>query len=151
MSASELILVYKRQAWDRQVGRGNPYTMTVSHEEVARARKGNWSIALTPTKPIPTEWFPPLNGLEVHCLASGGGQQVPSLAAAGANVTTFENIFAQLAQDRVVAGRDGLGIETVHGDTANLRVFPDAGFDLIRHPVSKVFVPGVKPAAMWCR
>ena len=145
MSTPEDILLYNRQTWDRQVERGNPWTVPVSSEAVARARNGDWSIVLTPTKPVPSEWFPPLVGLDVLCLASGGGQQGPILAAAGANVTVFDNSPAQLAQDRLVADRDGLVIETVQGDMADLCVFPDARFDLIIHPVSNVFVPDVKP------
>jgi SAM-dependent methyltransferase len=145
MSTPEDILLYNRRTWDRQVERGNPWTMPVSSEQVARARNGDWSIVLTPTKPIPTDWFPPINGLDVLCLASGGGQQGPILASAGANVTVFDNSPAQLAQDRLVADRDGLMVETVQGDMADLCAFPDARFDLIIHPVSNVFVPDVKP------
>ena len=145
MSTPEDILLYNRRTWDRQVERGNPWTVPVSSGVVARARNGDWSIVLTPTKPVPSEWFPPLVGLDVLCLASGGGQQGPILAAAGANVTVFDNSPAQLAQDRLVADRDGLMIETVQGDMADLCVFPDARFDLIIHPVSNVFVPDVKP------
>jgi SAM-dependent methyltransferase len=145
MNNPEDILVYNRQAWDRQVGRGNPWTVPVSSETIARARNGDWQIVLTPTKPVPADWFPPLVGLDVLCLASGGGQQGPILAAAGANVTVFDNSRAQLAQDRLVADRDGLRIETVQGDMADLGVFRDARFDLIIHPVSNVFVPDVKP------
>ena len=145
MSTPEDILLYNRQTWDRQVERGNPWTVPVTSGVVARARNGDWSIVLTPTKPVPSEWFPPLVGLDVLCLASGGGQQGPILASAGANVTVFDNSPAQLAQDRLVADRDGLMIETVQGDMADLCVFPDARFDLIIHPVSNVFVPDVKP------
>ena len=79
------------------------------------------------------------------CLASGGGQQGPILAAAGANVTVFDNSPNQLAQDRLVADREGLTIETVLGDMADLSAFPDARFDLIFHPVSNVFAPDVRP------
>jgi SAM-dependent methyltransferase len=139
------ILEYNRRAWDRQVQRGNGWTVPVSSEQVARARSGDWSIVLTPTKPVPSEWFPTLIGLDVLCLASGGGQQGPILAAAGANVTVFDNSPAQLAQDWLVAAREGLTIETVQGDMADLSVFSDAQFDLIFHPVSNVFVPDVKP------
>ena len=145
MSTPEDILLYNRRTWDRQVERGSPYTVPVSSEAVARARNGDWSIVLTPTKPVPSEWFPPLVGLDVLCLASGGGQQGPILAAAGATVTVFDNSPAQLAQDRLVADRDELIIETVQGDMADLSVFPDCRFDLIIHPVSNVFVPDVKP------
>ena len=145
MSTPEDILLYNRGAWNRQVQRSSPYTVPVSSEAVARARNADWSIGLTPTKPVPPDWFPPLVGLDLLCLASGGGQQGPILAAAGAIVTVFDNSPAQLAQDRLVADRDGLLIETVQGDMADLSVFPDARFDLIIHPVSNVFVPDVKP------
>jgi SAM-dependent methyltransferase len=145
MSTPEDILLYNRQTWDRQVERGNPWTIPVTSGVVARARNGDWSIVLTPTKPVPLEWLPPLVGLDVLCLASGGGQQGPILAAAGANVTVFDNSPAQLAQDRLVADRDGIVIETIQGDMADLSVFPDARFDLIIHPVSNVFIPDVKP------
>jgi len=135
---------YNRQAWDRQVERGIPWTVPVGPEVVARARRGDWSLVLTPTRPVPVAWFPPLAGLDVLCLASGGGQQGPILAATGANVTVFDNSPKQLAQDRLVADREGLEIETVRGDMADLSTFPDARFDLIFHPVSNVFAPDVK-------
>jgi SAM-dependent methyltransferase len=81
----------------------------------------------------------------VLCLASGGGQQGPILAAAGANVTVFDNSPRQLEQDRLVAEREGLDLRTVEGDMRDLSPFPDETFDLIVHPVSNVFVPDVKP------
>lgn len=145
MSTPEDILLYNRRAWDRQVEQGNTYTVPVGQEEIARARNGDWRIVLTPTKPVPSEWFQPLVGLDVLCLASGGGQQGPILAAVGANVTVFDNSPSQLAQDRRVADREALAIETRQGDMADLSVFPDSRFDLIIHPVSNVFVPDVKP------
>jgi SAM-dependent methyltransferase len=136
---------YNRRAWDRQVERGNRWTVPVGAEEVARARRGHWAVVLTPVKPVPNDWFPPLAGLDVLCLASGGGQQGPILAAAGARVTVFDNSPRQLAQDRLVADREGLTIETLQGDMADLSVFPEARFDLIVHPVSNVFVSDVRP------
>lgn len=136
---------YNRRAWDRQVEDGNRWTVPVSPAETAAARRGDWSVVLTPTKPVPREWFPSLAGLKVLCLASGGGQQGPILAAAGARVTVFDNSPKQLAREREVAARDGLAIETVEGDMRDLSVFPDAGFDLIFHPCSNCFIPDVVP------
>lgn len=137
---------YNRKAWDRQVEKGNTWTIPVSSEEVAAARRGDWQIVLTPTIAVPEDWFPqPLKGRDVLCLASGGGQQGPILAAAGGRVTVFDNSPNQLEKDRRVAEREGLEIRTVLGDMADLSAFPDASFDLIIHPVSNCFVPAVRP------
>lgn len=139
------ILGYNRKAWDWQVEHGNMWTIPVSPEQVALARGGEWTILLTPTKPVPASWFPPLAGKDVLCLASGGGQQGPILAAAGGRVTVFDNSPRQLAQDRSVAERDGLDLVTVQGDMADLSAFQGSSFDLIVHPVSNVFAPDVRP------
>lgn len=136
---------YNREAWNRQVADGNQWTIPVRPEIVAAARRGEWSILLTPTIPVPRAWFPPLAGAAVLCLASGGGQQGPILAAAGAQVTVFDNSPRQLAQDRLVAEREGLDIRTVEGDMADLSALADASFDLIVHPVSNIFAQDVRP------
>jgi len=146
MKRSLDVVAYNRAAWDREVTKGNPWTVPVSSEAVAEARAGRWQIILTPTKPVPQEWFPAeMRGCDVLCLASGGGQQGPILAAAGARVTVFDNSPAQLAQDRRVAEREELEIRTVQGDMADLSAFADSSFDLIVHPVSNVFAPAVRP------
>ncbi len=136
---------FNRQAWDQQVAQGNTWTIPVSSEEVAAARRGEWKLVLTPTIPVPAAWYPPLSGADVLCLASGGGQQGPILAAAGAHVTVLDNSPAQLGQDRMVAERDGLEIRTVEGDMRDLSMFPDESFDLIFHPVSNIFCPEILP------
>jgi SAM-dependent methyltransferase len=139
------IRAFNRKAWDRQVEQGNMWTKPVSSDEVAAARRGDWKVVLTPVKPVPREWFGQLAGLDVLCLASGGGQQGPILAAAGARVTVLDNSPRQLGQDRMVAERDGLEIQTVEGSMMELSMFEDESFDLIFHPVSNGFVPDVRP------
>ena len=79
------VTAFNKNAWNKEVEKGNEWTIPVSPEEIADARKGIFKILLTPTKPVPSTWFPPLKGCRVLCLASGGGQQGPLLAAAGAN------------------------------------------------------------------
>lgn len=139
-------LSFNRQAWDQQVENRNIWTLPVSAEEVTAARKGNWALVLTPLKKVPRAWFPEeLRGRDVLCLASAGGQQAPILAAAGAAVTVFDNSPRQLAQDRLVAERDGLELITIQGDMADLSELHDSSFDLIFHPVSNCFVPDVLP------
>jgi len=136
---------HNRTAWDKEVERGNKWTVPVSEVMIATAKRGIWEILLTPSKPVPRAWFPDLEGLDVLCLASGGGQQGPILAAAGAKVTVLDNSPRQLEGDRLVAERHALEITTVEGDMADLSMFSDHSFDLIVHPVSNCFVPDVCP------
>jgi len=139
------ILEHNRRAWDRQAESGNEWTVPVGPQEIAAAREGNWTIVLTPTRPVPHDWLPELTGKRVLCLASGGGQQGPVLAAAGAQVTVLDNSPKQLERDRLVAEREGLAITTVEGDMADLGMFSDTSFDIVVHPVSNVFAPDVLP------
>jgi SAM-dependent methyltransferase len=95
---------------------------------------------------VPRAWFGgDLAGRDVLCLASGGGQQGPVFAAAGARVVVFDLSPAQLGRDEEVARREGLPLSVVRGDMRDLSCFADASFDLIVHPVSNCFVPDVRP------
>ena len=139
------VTAWNRTAWDRQVSRGNKWTLPVDAERIAAARRGDWSVVLTPARPVPREWFPALAGLPVLALASGGGQQAPILAAAGARVVLLDLSPKQLAQDRIVAQREGLDVTTVEGDMRDLGRFADGSFGLVFHPCSNGFVPDVRP------
>jgi SAM-dependent methyltransferase len=141
---------YNQVAWNRNVDQGIRWTQPVSSEAIEDARRGQWTVILTPTKPVPRDWFPKLPGTATLCLASAGGQQAPLLAAAGAEVTVFDNSPRQLDQDRFVAQRDGLSLQLIEGDMADLSAFADESFDLIFHPCSTAFVPDVKPVWKEC-
>lgn len=137
---------YNGRAWDNLAAKKDKWTIPVDADTVARARRGEWSIQLTSVKAAPRDWFPgDLHGLSILCLASGGGQQGPILAAAGAKVTVFDYSEAQLAQDRKVAERENLDIATVRGDMKDLSCFADASFDMVVNPCSNVFVETVLP------
>ena len=144
-------VAYNRAAWDREVDRGNEWTRPVGPDVTARARAGDWSVVLIGYEPVPRDWFPAdVTGTAVLCLASGGGQQGPVLAAAGADVTVFDNSPRQLARDEEVAARDGLVIRTVLGDMRDLSAFADGSFDLVFNPVSNVFCPDLAPVWREC-
>ncbi len=140
----DAVLLYNRGAWDEKVRQGNVWTRPVSPEQVERARQGEFEVLLTPVKPVPANWLGDVRGRRLLCLACGGGQQGPLFAAAGAEVTVFDNSPAQLAQDRAVAARDGLCLCTEQGDMRDLSRFADGSFDLIFHPVSNCFVDGIE-------
>jgi SAM-dependent methyltransferase len=136
---------HNRVAWDAQVERGNRWTVPVPDAAIEAARRGRWEIFLTPTKPVPHAWLGEVSARSVLCLASGGGQQAPILAAAGAMVTVVDNSPRQLEQDVQLARRHDLPIETILGDMARLDTIRDDAFDIIVHPVSNCFAPEVTP------
>jgi SAM-dependent methyltransferase len=142
----DAVVAHNRTAWDREVDTGNEWTVPVGPDVIAAARAGDWSVVLVGHDPAPRDWFPAsLSGTDVLCVASGGGQQAPVLAAAGARVTVFDNSPRQLAQDQMVADRDGLSLRTQLGDMRDLSAFADDSFDLVFQPVSNVFCPDLSP------
>ena len=141
---------YNSQAWDREVENGISWSIPVSSEAIEKARSGEWEIILTPKKSVPREWFGDVRGKDILCLASGGGQQAPILAAAGGRVTSFDNSARQLEQDQFVAIRDNIEIRIEKGDAADLSRFADESFDLIFHPCSNCFIPKLPPVWREC-
>ena len=139
------IVEYNSEAWDAAVESENKWTIPVGPEAIAAARGGDWSVLLTPSKPVPRDWLGDTRGKDLLCLASGGGQQAPIFAAAGARVTSFDNSARQLERDRFVAEREGLEIRLEQGDAADLSRFPDGSFDLVFNPCSNCFMPRLQP------
>jgi SAM-dependent methyltransferase len=137
------ILEQNSLAWDRYAEENIEWSVPVSPEEIERARQGDWQVVLTPIKAVPRVWFGEVRGKDVLCLASGGGQQAPILAAVGANVTSFDNSAKQLERDKLVAEREGLIIRLEKGNAADLSRFADESFDLIFHPCSNCFIENI--------
>jgi len=141
------VIEHNRQAWNRESRQGGRWSTPIAPEVIRAARSGVWTVVLTPTKTVPAAWFPELSGKAVLCLASGGGQQAPVLAAAGADVVSFDLSDEQLNKDREVAEREKLALRCVQGDMTDLSAFDSGSFDLIFHPIANVFVPDVN--AVW--
>jgi SAM-dependent methyltransferase len=139
------------EIWDIRAENNDIWSIPVTSEAVELAKSGIWNIVLTPSKIVPMDWFPnEIKAKKVLCLASGGGQQGPIIAALGADVTVFDNSKRQLEKDEFVAKRDGLNIETVQGDMKDLSVFDDEYFDFIIHPWSNGYVDTVLPVWKEC-
>ncbi|MCL2372938.1 MAG: class I SAM-dependent methyltransferase [Defluviitaleaceae bacterium] len=115
----------------------------VSPEVCEGVRRGEWNVVLTPTRPVPKDWFLPFKGARVLGLASGGGQQMPVFALLGGSCTVMDYSDAQLESERLVAGREGYDIEVVKGDMTKVFPFADGSFDMIFHPVSNCYVEDV--------
>lgn len=138
-------LEINRVIWNQHVEEGYIWSVPVTSDVIAKAKKGIWDVVLTPNKAVPKSWFPDsLEGKKVLLIAGGGGQQGPILAAVGAKVTVFDNNRKQLEQDEMVARRENLTIKTVQGNMQDLSAFPDESFDFIMQ-FAGVFVDSVLP------
>jgi len=135
---------------DRWVEDGWEWGKPIDHDTYEKALQGDWSVLLTPTKPVPKEWFCEMKGAKVLGLASGGGQQMPIFAALGAECTVLDYSEKQLESERKVAEREGYNIEIVRADMTKPLSFADESFDLIFHPVSNCYVREVLPIWREC-
>ena len=137
---------------DSSPGRWNAENRSDFHTNNAyeRAAQGTWELVLTPLKPVPKRWFGDLKGKKVLGLASGGGQQMPILTAAGAVCTVLDYSEKQLESERLVARREGYDISVIRADMTEPLPFADETFDLIVHPVSNCYVQAVKPIFREC-
>lgn len=126
-------LVINQGAWNR-LAEGSPFARVATDDECR-----------DPLKTLDHRgWLPPsVRGLEVLCLASGGGWQSILYATAGARVTVVDLSPGMLRLDEREAARRGLSIRTVEGSMDDLSMFPEASFDIIHQPVSTCYVPDV--------
>ncbi len=135
---------------DQWVEDGWEWGKPITHEQFSAAKAGDWSIVLTPTKPVPRDWFPDLKGKKLLGLACGGGQQMPIFAAAGAVCTVLDYSERQLESERMVAAREGYEIDIVRADMTKPLPFADESFDIIVHPVSNCYIREVEPVWREC-
>jgi SAM-dependent methyltransferase len=130
---------HNRRAWDHLAADGVPLARPATDEAFGDPR-GWLSSAGTTARP----WLPArLDGLEVLCLAAGGGKHGPLYAAAGARVTVLDVSPAMLALDRAVARERRIDLEIFEGSMDDLSMFATARFDLVIHPVSTCYLPDV--------
>ena len=138
------------QTIDRWIDEGWEWGVPITHETFLAAKRGEWNVQLTPTKPVPHEWFGDLSGKRVLGLASGGGQQMPVFAARGADCTVLDYSEKQVESERLVSEREGYSIRIVRADMTKPLPFADGSFDLIFHPVSNCYVEEVLPIWREC-
>lgn len=128
---------------DKLANEGWEWGQPIDHETFEKAKNNDWSVVLTPTKPVPKEWFCDMKGAKVLGLASGGGQQMPIFSALGAECTVLDYSEKQLQSEKEVAKRESYEINLVKADMTKPLPFEDEAFDLIFHPVSNCYIEDV--------
>ncbi len=96
-----------RETIDRWIEEGWEWGTPITHQQFANAQEGKCDVLLTPTVPVPHEWFGDLKGKKILGFASGGGQQMPIFTALGAECTVLDYSPKQIQSERFVADREG--------------------------------------------
>jgi SAM-dependent methyltransferase len=128
---------------DQWVESGWEWGRPIDRQTFKNVQQKNWSVGLTPTKPVPKDWFCELKNAKLLGLASGGGQQIPIFAALGAKCTVLDYSEKQLQHEKVVAEREKYHVNIVKADMSMPLPFENEVFDLIFHPVSNCYVRDV--------
>jgi SAM-dependent methyltransferase len=135
----EAVLAHNARAWDALAAAGAPLARPAVDDAFGDPR--GW---LGGGGDGGRSWLPErLVGLEVLCLAAGGGKHGPLYAAAGARVTVVDLSPAMLELDRQVARERGLDLELVQTSMDDLGMLAVGRFDLVIHPVSTCYLPDV--------
>lgn len=123
-----------RAAWNRLARSQSPFARTATDEECRNP------LATLDSR----GWLPPsVSGLDVLCLAAGGGWQSILYAAAGANVTVVDLSPEMLRLDRVEAMRRNVVVRTIEASMEDLSMLDEAGFDIVHQPVSTCYARNV--------
>ena len=123
-----------RAAWNHLADTGSQFAKVATDEELRE-----------PLRTLDTRgWLPhSVKGLNVLCLAGGGGWQSILYAVAGANVTVVDLSPQMLALDRREAERRRVNVRIVETSMDDLSPLEEASFDLIHQPVSTCYVPDI--------
>lgn len=123
-----------KTAWNRLADTGSQFAKVATDEELRE-----------PLKTLDGRgWLPPsVKGLNVLCLAGGGGWQSILYAVAGANVTVVDLSPSMLRLDIREAERRGVKVNAVEASMDDLSELPEASFDIVHQPVSTCYVSDI--------
>ena len=130
---------------DRWTEEGWTWGIPISHEQYLQAKQGDWEVLLSPNRPMPKEWIGDLKGKKILGLASGGGQQMPVFAAAGAICSVLDYSQKQIESEKMVAQREGYMIDAIKGDMTEILPYENDHFDIVFNPVSFCYVQDILP------
>jgi ubiquinone/menaquinone biosynthesis C-methylase UbiE len=125
---------HNARAWDKLAQRQVPLAQAASDADLAK-----------PLSAIdPLGWLGgDIRGLNVLCLAAGGGRHSAIYATAGARVTVVDISSEMLALDRAVAAERKLDIRIIQTSMDELAMFTTGEFDIVIQPVSTCYVADV--------
>ena len=138
-----------KEWWEQMVRENCGFTqpwLDLDPATVQRLAHGQLKKAPEPLNQLyPIRILANIDGKDVLCLASGGGQQSAVFGLLGARVTVVDIADGQLAGDQQAADHYGYEIKTIQADMSDLSVVSDNSFDLVYQAPSMAYIPDVKP------
>lgn len=121
-------------AWNRLCENGSVFAKVASDEECR-----------TPLQTLDSRGWLPVSvaGLDVLCLAAGGGWQSILYAVAGARVTVVDLSASMLRQDLDEARKRGVHVRAIEASMDRLDQLEAESFDIVHQPVSTCYVPDI--------
>jgi SAM-dependent methyltransferase len=149
MMAGDEIGSINKSHWERMVDEGCGFTqpwLDLDRALIRQYARGQLDPAPAPLIEIyPSSILAGIEGKDVLCLASGGGQQSAIFGLLGAWVTVVDVAEGQLEGDLAAAAHYGYTVTTLCADMRDLRGIDEGAFDLIFQAPSMAYVPDVRP------
>lgn len=148
MSIKDEIGAANERHWARMVREGCEFTrpwLNLDRDLLLRYVEGRLDPVPTPLLEMyPVNVLANVEGRQVLCLASGGGQQSAVFGLLGARVTVVDLTEGQLEGDVAAAAQYGYEVTTVCADMRDLSCLGEGGFDLVYQAPSMAYVPDVR-------
>ena len=142
------VAVANQRLWEEEVKKGCGYTVPWLDLDVSLLRQYAGGELERLPEPLdclsPPSVFAGVEGKDVLCLASGGGQQSAVFGLLGARVTVVDLAEGQLRGDRRAAAHYGYEVAALHADMRDLSCIGDDSFDLVYQAASLCYVPHVR-------
>ena len=134
--------------WEKMVKEGCGFTRPWLKLEKKEIQQYIHNPQVTPHEQLGT-MFPAnilsnVDGKDVLCLASGGGQQSAVFSLLGARVTVVDISEGQLDGDRKAAKHYGYEITTMRVNMRDLSLIENGSFDLVYQAPSMSYIPAVR-------
>jgi len=141
------VLVANERHWDRMVREGCGYTipwLDLDADMIRRYAQGRSDVVPTPLDVMtPRSILTDVEGKDVLCLASGGGQQSAVFGLLRARVTVVDLSQGQLDGDQKAAAHYGYDITLIQSDMRDLSLLDNDSFDMV-YCTATCYIPYVQ-------
>ena len=147
MREKDEVAIANEKHWERMVREGCGFTipwLDLDPDVIRQYARGELDPIPEPLTDIyPSSLLADVEGKDVLCLASGGGQQSVVFGLLGARVAVVDLTEGQLDGDRKAASHYGYDVTTIRGDMRDLSGIESESFDLVYQAPSMGYVPDV--------